>query len=133
MQQTETLKLNLIETGDPISPAPINENAEKLEAALAALDGTAADLQGRVTVLEAKKMVVGTYEGTGSYGLGSQTIKLGFSPLALIVSCYNNAGMVIRDSPTDQLEITATGFVASNSSGIDFNNDSTTYRYIAFA
>ena len=34
MQQTENLKLNLIETGDPISPIPINENAQKIEAAL---------------------------------------------------------------------------------------------------
>ena len=36
MQQTETYKLNLIETSDTFSPAPLNENAQKLESALTA-------------------------------------------------------------------------------------------------
>ena len=36
MQQTPTYKLNLIETSDLFSPNPLNENAQKLEAALAA-------------------------------------------------------------------------------------------------
>ena len=36
MQQTDKYKLNIIETSDPFSPAPLNENARTLEAALAA-------------------------------------------------------------------------------------------------
>lgn len=36
MQQTTKYKLNLIETSDPFSPAPLNENAQKLEGALSA-------------------------------------------------------------------------------------------------
>ena len=36
MQQTETYQLNLIETSDTFSPAPLNENAQKLESALTA-------------------------------------------------------------------------------------------------
>ena len=31
MQQTETYKLNLIETSDPFSPQALNENTQKLE------------------------------------------------------------------------------------------------------
>ena len=37
MQQTEKLKLNLIETGDPISPVPINENTQALDGLVAGL------------------------------------------------------------------------------------------------
>ena len=57
MQQTETYQLNLIETSDTFSPAPLNENAQKLEAALTAARteaaagiaaGDAAEAQARV-------------------------------------------------------------------------------------
>lgn len=37
MQQTEHLKLNLIETGDPMSPAPLNANAQALDALVAGI------------------------------------------------------------------------------------------------
>ena len=56
MQQTQNLKLNLIETSDPLSPAPLNENADTLDAALAALDETAADLTQRMIALENCRM-----------------------------------------------------------------------------
>ena len=36
MQQTQTYKLNLIETSDTFSPAPLNENMEKVEAGISA-------------------------------------------------------------------------------------------------
>lgn len=36
MQQTDKYQLNLIESSDTFSPAPLNENAQKLEAAIAA-------------------------------------------------------------------------------------------------
>lgn len=133
MQQTENLKLNLIETGDPISPAPINENAEKLEAALMALNGADAALDARVTLLEAKKIYFGTYTGDGVYGKGDQTIDLGYSPLALIVYGHSNTRIAFRDRSTDILEITETGFVAKNgSNGACLNYQPAIYYYIAF-
>ena len=134
MQQTQTYKLNLLETSDAFSPSPLNENMEKVETKLAALDGTAADHETRITALEVKKMVVGTYAGNGSYGKGSQGIELGFSPLALIVCGYNYTSVALRGSPNSQLEITETGFVAHNgSNGMHFNNYPSIYNYIAFA
>lgn len=70
MQQTETYKLNLVEGEDPFSPLPLNENAEKLEAAITAAraDAAAGDaaLDHRVTVLEAKLVVVGAFEGNST-------------------------------------------------------------------
>ena len=135
MQQTETLKLNLIETGDPISPAPLNDNAEKLETALAALDGTAANLQGRVTVLEAKKMVVGSYIGNAEtrYSAIIQTIELGFAPIAVLVSGTEST-MALRDFNGVCVELTQTGFQVHNNSGLGahMNVEERPYRYLAF-
>lgn len=72
MQQTTTYKLNKPESTDTFSVSPLNENADKLEAQLARLDGadaaeTAARqaLDQRVTALEVQKMYFGTYVGTG--------------------------------------------------------------------
>lgn len=147
MQQTEFYYLNKIETDDPFSPNPLNQNAESVETAdyltgvavraeaqaRDALDQRTTSLEQRVTVLEAKKMVTGTYRGTGLNGLGSQIIELGFSPLALIVWGYNYTSIALKDSSNGQLKITETGFVAHNSSGVHLNNSGSTYNYIAFA
>ena len=63
MQQTETYKLNLIETSDTFSPAPLNENAQKLESALTAARaeaaagitaGDAAEAQARANAIAAE-------------------------------------------------------------------------------
>ena len=48
MQQTETCKLNLIETSDPFSPDALNENARTLDAQLARVDAAAAAEKARV-------------------------------------------------------------------------------------
>lgn len=84
MQQTENWKLNLIETGDPISPQPLNENAEKIEAALfTKTDETRTDgLEQRVVALEAQKIYLGSYIGDGAV---SRDIDLGFAPKAVLI------------------------------------------------
>ena len=64
MQQTQNLKLNLIETSDPLSPAPLNENTSTLDAALA-------DVSQRVVSLENCRLVMGRYES------GQKIIDLG--------------------------------------------------------
>ena len=136
MQQTENLKLNLIETGDPISPIPINENAQKIEAALDAQDA-------RLTVLEAKYIVSGTYIGDGQT---SQFIDLGFTPKAVVVHheyiAYYTALAVAGQSSSSgskiALEVVENGFKAYNSppsSSIhrDMNESGQKLNYIAFA
>ena len=75
MQQTQNYKLNKPETTDPFTPAPLNENADKLEGALTALDE-------RVTTLEAHKIAAGCFKGNG----GTQTIELGFTPIAVFIT-----------------------------------------------
>ena len=76
MKQTNQYKLNLIESGDQFSPAPLNENAERLETALA--DGL--------------KIAVGNYKGTNVYGAGNPNrLTFGFQPMLVFVSRTNTA------------------------------------------
>ena len=87
MQQTQTYKLNLIETSDTFSPAPLNENMEKVEAGIsaeaAARAAETAALDQRVTVLEGRKIVTGTYTGDGN--AKGQFINLGFTPRIVVI------------------------------------------------
>ena len=94
MQHTDKYKLNLIETSDVFSPNPLNENTQKLEAALEEVTAHAdagdqaeaaarAALAQRVTALEARRAVVGTYTGNGIKA--GQTIDLGFTPAAVLL------------------------------------------------
>mgnify|MGYP007105520148 CR=1 FL=1 len=88
MQQTDKYKLNKPGVDDPIAIAPLNENADKIEAALLTKASAAetgqqfAALAQRVTALEVHKIVVGSYTGTGN----PTTIDLGFTPAAMIVA-----------------------------------------------
>ena len=95
MQQTTKYKLNKPEADDPVAIAPLNENMDKSEAAIAAETAArqsetsarqSADtaLSQRVTVLEMDKvkMVVGTYTGNG----GTRIVHLDFTPRLIYVS-----------------------------------------------
>ena len=89
MQQTDKYQLSLIDRNDTFSPAPLNENAQKLEAAIAAeaaaeaaarqnadaaeaATRAAADaaLDQRIQVFEARKFVIGHAELAGEVYLG---------------------------------------------------------------
>ena len=85
MQQTSKYKLNKPGTDDVISPVPLNENMDKLEGALTALEGSDAALSQRITVLEAGQLRIaaGSYVGDGS---ASKTIDLGFTPKVVYLS-----------------------------------------------
>ena len=93
MQQTEKYQFNLIETSDTFSPDPLNENAEKTEAALAETDtrlsAASTALDQRVTVLEGHKarMAVGTYIGNGA---AARTFPVGFTPKFVIIKRVEN-------------------------------------------
>ena len=79
MQQTETYKLNLIETSDPFLPDALNENTQKIEEVVHEKLG---EMDQRVTVLEAKKFAVGTYKAEMNETL---KVEVGFTPIALYV------------------------------------------------
>ena len=101
MQQTETYKLNKPGIDDPLAIAPLNENTDTLDAALAALDETAADLTQRMIALENCRMVAGWYQGNGDNN--GITIDLGERPAAVLVF-YTSIGMgyntmVVGDMP----------------------------------
>ena len=83
MQQTETYKLNLMEGSDTFSPQPINENMEKLEAALE----------------DRPKVALGSYVGSGIYGVNSpNTLTFGFEPKLLVVSSGNTLMIALWDN-----------------------------------
>ena len=63
MQQTEKYKLNLIEPSDPFLPEGLNQNAQKIENAMAAHEELVDD---QITALAARRYLVGTFEGNGS-------------------------------------------------------------------
>lgn len=145
MQQTETSKLNLVETSDDFSPKPLNFNTEKLSdilavtdfGARAALDAHRA-LDARVTALEAKKMVVGSYEGTGK----TRIIELGFTPIAVMLhiaasnqgyrSALIVAGHTAYDSSGNPLTIVEGGFQLETARSPQLNQTSSSCYYIAF-
>lgn len=79
MRQTENYGLNLPETADLLSPKPLNENAEKVDAALAALAA------GCVM------MASGSYTGNGA---GSVTIQTpGFTPKVVLMRQKREIGV----------------------------------------
>lgn len=102
MQQTEYLKLNLIEGSDSVDWAPLNENAKLLEAEAAAL-GT--ELKALTTALgsggKTCRIAVGSYTGTGVSGADNpNTLTFDFCPALVILrtpGVYYN-GVFIRGS-----------------------------------
>ena len=136
MQQTEKYKLNLIETSDTFSPHPLNENAQKLETQLSAetaarAAGDAA-LDQRVTVLEARKIVTGTYIGNAPIGNSSiwQSIYLGFTPRIVVILPSSYVWIASDVHPMNFLAIEEGGFKVKNGTGT-INNVNSTYGFFA--
>ena len=81
MQQTETYKLNLIESDDPFSPEALNDNARTVEAALVAKADAAqlARVEGSVETVSTAvpKFACGSYSGDSTK---NRKIELGFMP-----------------------------------------------------
>ncbi len=158
MQQTTQYKLNKPEADDPIAVAPLNENADKIEAALlaeaqarAAADQAeaqtraaahqaetqaraAADnaLAQRVTALEAKHIVLYTYVGDGSL---DRFFPLGFTPTGGIYRNLNNNSLTMitpanvgQGIPT----IVEGGFRIYGSNSPTYNTKGVTYHIIFF-
>ena len=100
MQQTETYKLNLIESSDPFLPDALNENTHKLEEVVSEKLG---EMDQRVTVLECHHFACGSYKAGGE----AQTIELGFTPKAVYI--YD-----LRSDHAPRCHILVTGDTTAN-------------------
>ncbi|MDE6281631.1 MAG: hypothetical protein K2M15_07570 [Oscillospiraceae bacterium] len=140
MQQTEKHKLNLIESSDTFSPAPLNENTQKIEDALSAetVRRIAADaaLDSRVTALEVHKVAVGTYTGNGV--ADGQEINLGFAPSIVFVQDRYTGAVIATKARTyygSLIVLTENGFRAANDliGNRGMNGGGGIYTYCAIA
>lgn len=158
MQQTAQYKLNKPEADDPIAVAPLNENADKIEAALlaeaqarAAADQAeaqtraaahqaetqaraAADnaLAQRVTALEGKHIVLYTYVGDDSL---DRFFPLGFTPTGGIYRSLTSGGLMILtpgNFGNGLPNIVQGGFRIYGSNSSPYNSKGATYYIIFF-
>ncbi len=125
MQQTETYKLNLIESSDPFLPDALNENTRKIEEVV---DG----LEQRVQVFEAKKFACGTC--TANNVETPNVVELGFTPVAVAIHyCRGSDGataLSVTGVPANTgLDIIEGGFQFNIGSG--YNIRAGLYSYIA--
>ncbi len=137
MQQTQNLKLNLIETSDPLSPAPLNENAQKLDSGITCLDAAQTSLSQRVAVLEARHFMVGSYVGDGEQ---AQEIDLGFTPKGVLVqgNCnHYDVILALEDSVGMEhygtvIQIIPNGFRARNNGHVHQTQKNKIFYFVAF-
>ena len=134
MQQTDKYKLNKPGVDDPIAIAPLNENADKIEAALSAKADAAdvTDLNQRLQVFEAKKFAVGTYKAISGSDNGN-LVTLEFTPYAVLIHyCGGGNGfmaLALAGQNGDSLEIVENGFKTGVGGG--YNIRAGNYTYIA--
>ncbi len=130
MQQTEKYKLNLIESSDPFLPDGLNQNTLKLEEVVSQhLEG----MDRRVTVLEAHKVVCGSYIGTRtSSGNQKQVVPVGFRPLGGIVfytsASANYVKFAFGDTGDSSVQIVDDGLYVS----AELNTIGGRYVFLAF-
>lgn len=142
MQHTNQYQFNLIESGDGFSAQPLNENAEKMETALAEQAETIAQC-GNCSV------GVGTYTGTGTYGKANAlTLSFDRTPCLVVIGGVCTGVFIWQEQDGYcQTPLMAFGSSASalyscsgntltwfSSSDADahLNADNKTYYYVAF-
>lgn len=138
MQQTDKYKLNLIETSDTFSPEALNENAQKLEAALEAVRAEAATgdaaLDQRLQVFEAKRFAFGTYLPS----VTTFNVSLGFRPrvVFILAAGVTRGGALFDGVSHSNGHITDDGFSITGHGGGSNNgtalNAAGTFAYVAF-
>ena len=83
MQHTDKYQFNLIDRDDPFTPDALNDNANKLEAAL---ERHSAEVAGVLAAKGNCQIVTGSYVGNGKFGdKNKNTITFEGAPLLLIV------------------------------------------------
>ena len=124
MQQTSKYQFNLVDATDDFSPTPLNQNAQKMEDALEALDASVAesleDMEDTVATLAANvgtagknaRIQWGSYAGNNGYGMQSRnTLTFPFCPVLVVVACqdYTNGasspGVLLRPMTEGHSEI----------------------------
>lgn len=145
MQQTETYKLNLIDTSDSFSPQPINENMETLETALGGLQ-SAVD----AAVSGSAKIATGSYTGSDTFGKSKPNkLSFAFKPQILLIlrstsalhSTYGASLMLIRPNAAgcvdDNYTVNVTwsddsvSWYSTDNQIYQMNTDGWTYFYFA--
>ena len=134
MQQTEKYKLNLIESSDPFLPEGLNANTRKIEEVLKGMeDGPLAEMDGRVTALEAHKFYVGTYIGNGPT---PRIVDLGFTPMAVCVGAVSSSDHAhwafTGASESTTLSIVEGGFQVGNTVMSSLNGNGQVYSFFVF-
>ena len=146
MQKTNRLKLNLMEDSDHVSPEPINENAQLLEAEA---DAIRADLATLATEVgdggQVCRIISGTYTGTGTYGEGNKnTLTFAFVPMVVRVfppegsyaaaTMLRNGNTALHGNYTFPIEWGehSVSWYSKNSAADQLNYSGKTYHYIAF-
>ena len=129
MQQTETYKLNLIESSDPFLPDALNENTRKIEEVVS---GSLGDMDERIKVFEAKRFACGTC--TANNVETPNVVELGFTPVAVAIHyCRGSDGataLSVTGVPANTgLDIIEGGFQFNIGSG--YNIRAGLYSYIA--
>ena len=133
MQQTTKYQFNLVDTTDDFSPAPLNQNMEKVEEKLGGLEESLATVMETV---DGHKLAVGSYRGSG----GTKNVSVGFKPVMVIIvnqllQATSNylCAMAVTGKPADNkvLTITDTGFKVVDSTNASMNSTLYDYNYFA--
>ena len=133
MQQTSKYQFNLVEGSDDFSPAPLNQNMEKVEEEL---EGIAESLATVMESVDGHKIAVGSYRGSG----GMKNVNIGFKPvMVIIVNQFLQAtsnylcGMAVTGEAVKNnvLTITETGFKVVHGANASMNNTLYDYNYFA--
>ena len=147
MQQTSKYQFNLVEGSDDFSPAPLNQNMEKVEEELAGHAQKLAGLAANVgTGGKTARIAWGTYTGTGAFGVGSpNSLSFDFTPAVILIrtpgvryttvlvrGCTTSHGC-INDSYEIQVSWTDAGvsWYSPDASNTQNNSSGSTYYYTA--
>ena len=146
MQKTDRLKLNLIEGSDNVDWAPLNENAQVLEAETGALREELTALDSLVSSGgRLCRIAAGTYQGTGTYGeQHKNTLSFDFVPAMVQVYTADSAysfltllrgcgqGRYMDNSCSVTWGDRQVSWHSTSNAGNQLNYSGTTYHYVAF-
>lgn len=159
MQQTSKYQFKLIEGTDDFSPAPLNQNTQKAEAALVAMEesltGQIEEMEGSLASLAANvgtagktaRIAWGSYTGTGTYGQDTPTVfACDFKPMLVIVGWqdyqYSPPLVLVHGvdlAPTEFFQYQAVSVIwedrqvkiySTDAEETQFNKEGHTYRYL---
>ena len=138
MQQTSKYQFNLVEGSDDFSPAPLNQNMEKVEEELEGIEESLATVMESV---DGHKIAVGSYRGSG----GTKNVNLGFTPVAVWIhnrridsTLGTHSAVAVTGSAAHEQYGTSTmvtiienGFQVIDGTNSSMNSSAYTYNYVA--